>query len=168
MAAPISPLESPPNLSGQGSGGPQNPTSSEPTSATTLRQFACTRCQHRKVKCDRGAPCENCSKGEAECVYVDPPPSRRRKRKAPVDGDLVARLDQAEAMLRSRGVDIDAAFGARPPAPPEQTSVPAKRAILEENNPRPRKGRLVADGDGWKYVEDPFWSVGLSEEVCCH
>jgi Fungal Zn(2)-Cys(6) binuclear cluster domain len=83
-------------------------SSSSPASASaaTTRAHACLLCQQRKVKCSRETPCSGCIKSRAECVYRDPAPPRRRKRRNPEDV-LLARLKRYEQLLENAGVKVD-------------------------------------------------------------
>jgi len=147
------------------------------------RPYACTRCQQRKVKCDRADNCSNCARGKAECIYTNPPPSQRRKRKAPREEELLAKLEHYEQLLRSRGVDVDAALeemkcksalgGSATDQSKKQRMSTAKpvqvsTALKPENTVLVwefRNGRMIAEKDGWTYVEEFFWAPGISEEV---
>jgi hypothetical protein len=83
-------------------------SSTSPASAggVPTRAHACVLCQQRKVKCSRQAPCSSCIKSRAECVYRDPAPPRRRKRRNPED-ILLARLKRYEELLENAGVKVD-------------------------------------------------------------
>jgi hypothetical protein len=74
------------------------------------RAHACVLCQQRKVKCSRETPCSACIKSRVECVYRDPAPPRRRKRRTPED-ILIAKLKRYEELLESAGVKVDLVDG---------------------------------------------------------
>ena len=77
-------------------------------------KYACNLCQQRKVKCDRVIPtCASCIKSKAECIYRDPDPPKRRKRKQFEEEvqPLLAQLRQCEELLKGAGI--------QPPKPPE-------------------------------------------------
>jgi hypothetical protein len=82
---------------------------SSPSSASAggapPRAHACVLCQQRKVKCSRETPCSACIKSRVECVYRDPAPPRRRKRRNPEDV-LLARLKRYEELLQNAGVKV--------------------------------------------------------------
>jgi hypothetical protein len=60
------------------------------------------------VKCDRlPQGCSNCTKANVECIYRQPAPPRRRKRKV-AETDLIIRLRQYEELLRNVGIKVDA------------------------------------------------------------
>lgn len=148
------------------------------------RAFACTRCQLRKVKCDRADTCANCVKGKNDCVYVAPPPSQRRKRKAPVEAELLDKLEHYEKLLKSRGIDLNAALKDVPDKTVEKPTAQLRKQkdsttkVAHQGNPAHgpdsgpaivlwefRNGRMIAENDGWIYVEEFFWASDISEEV---
>lgn len=75
------------------------------------RAHACVLCQQRKVKCSRETPCSACIKSRVECVYRDPAPPRRRKRRTPED-ILLAKLKRYEELLENAGIKVDPVGGA--------------------------------------------------------
>lgn len=75
-----------------------------------FRKHSCTLCQQRKVRCDRQEPCINCTKAQVECIFREPAPVQRRKRKRP-DIDAHATIARYEGILKSLGVDVDALGG---------------------------------------------------------
>lgn len=83
-------------------------TTTSPSAANGLatKSHACVLCQQRKVKCDRISPCSACAKSRVECIYRDPAPPRRRKRRTPEDL-LLARLKRYEELLKNAGVKVD-------------------------------------------------------------
>lgn len=68
--------------------------------------YACTRCSLRKVKCNRQAPCESCTRHNVECIFRPPKPSRRR-REPIIDKSVDERLKRYEALLRQKGINPD-------------------------------------------------------------
>jgi hypothetical protein len=82
-----------------------------PTRGGATRAHACVLCQQRKVKCSRETPCSACIKSRVECVYRDPAPPRRRKRRTPED-ILLAKLKRYEELLENAGVKVDPVGGA--------------------------------------------------------
>lgn len=79
-------------------------TSLLPTPAQGLHRLACSLCARRKVKCDKGEPCANCLKAQAQCLYEIPAPHRHRKRAA--DEDQLARLALYEDLMRKHSIDF--------------------------------------------------------------
>ncbi|KIW20184.1 hypothetical protein PV08_00759 [Exophiala spinifera] len=74
------------------------------------RQLSCTPCRQRKLKCNRGRPCENCVKKNAlqACVYPD---FARRGQNKPVKvKERINRLESALLELSERG---DASLGSK-------------------------------------------------------
>ncbi|KKK25407.1 hypothetical protein P175DRAFT_0521416 [Aspergillus ochraceoroseus IBT 24754] len=68
------------------------------------KRHACSLCARRKVKCDKGDPCSNCHKAQAQCLYEAPNSYRPRKRAA--DEDLIAQLARYENLMRKHNVDF--------------------------------------------------------------
>ncbi|KAL1963069.1 hypothetical protein VTN77DRAFT_8715 [Rasamsonia byssochlamydoides] len=77
------------------------------TNSSSGRQktHACVLCQKRKVKCDRNDPCSGCVKAQVECVFREPLPPRRRKKKSETIHVMVARLKRYEEVLKKNGID---------------------------------------------------------------
>lgn len=78
--------------------------SSLPTAATTQPKrsrilLSCGPCRASKLKCNREAPCSQCTKKAREdlCVYA-PKPTKTKRRAA--RGDMSARLKRLEGMVR--------------------------------------------------------------------
>ncbi|KAI0121110.1 hypothetical protein BJ170DRAFT_145692 [Xylariales sp. AK1849] len=67
-------------------------------------KHACSVCTRRKIKCDKGDPCSNCRKTQAQCLYEAPGPRRPRKRAA--DDDLLTRLAIYEDLMRKNNIDF--------------------------------------------------------------
>ena len=72
-------------------------------SSKPAKVFSCLRCYNRRVKCDRQQPCGGCIKSNAECVFRERPPPRRRKQRTQ-EGALLERLKQYETLLNQSGI----------------------------------------------------------------
>ena len=146
-------------------------SSAEHTIIGPRRRYACQMCQQRKVKCDRQAACMNCQKGGVRCVYKEPAPPKRGKRR-PADTILAARLRQAEELLKEHGIHNGPAtvtnfdtsqdehqndYTANEDMPPRQDSIP----FLHSLGTKTPSGRLVtaANGSKHKYVESDIWTA---------
>lgn len=75
-------------------------SSEEKPSRTTNRSYklaarSCIACHRRKVRCDRGVPCTNCTRCEFTCVY---PKETAEKRPASLQ-NVSDRLERVESML---------------------------------------------------------------------
>ncbi|KFX94439.1 hypothetical protein V490_04339 [Pseudogymnoascus sp. VKM F-3557] len=100
--------------------GPDLPSSAPPV---VVKPKACISCRTRKVKCDKGSPCTNCTLWSLECVY--PSPIRRcpRPRKKPIaflqdtggSADILLSLDErikkAENILKDLASSINGQNG---------------------------------------------------------
>ena len=73
----------------------ERPQKSAPSARIGAR--SCEGCHQRKVRCDRGIPCKNCSRYGMTCVYPvrDPDPER----KTPSLRDIANRLKGIELLL---------------------------------------------------------------------
>lgn len=71
-----------------------------------LKGFSCVSCRQRKVRCDRRAPCMNCTKAERQCNFVAPIRGKRKRTKPPRE-TLHARLRRYEEMLKAYGAKIE-------------------------------------------------------------
>ncbi|EPE03917.1 fungal specific transcription factor domain protein [Ophiostoma piceae UAMH 11346] len=105
-----------------------------PPAHQAVMKHACTSCSRRKIRCDRRQPCTNCvshakisarkagskdkNKNTAaaiDCVYDDPPPVQRYRRRAmprpsaPAD-DLVGRLRVYEDLLQKNNIALPDMF----------------------------------------------------------
>lgn len=70
------------------------------------RGHSCVLCQQRKVRCDKQKPCANCVKAGAECKVIPPQPPRRRRKK-PLERDLIGQLKKYETLLAQNGIKFD-------------------------------------------------------------
>ena len=109
-------------------------------------KYACNLCQQRKVKCDRLIPtCASCIKSKVECIYRDPDPPKRRKRKHFEEEvqPLLAQLRLYEELLKGAGI--------QPPKPPEieQNSERTPGETTDsENRPTDWKQQLLQASNG--------------------
>ncbi|TKW56242.1 putative transcriptional regulatory protein [Colletotrichum tanaceti] len=81
-------------------------TSPQSTAPPRQPKHACSLCARRKVKCDKAAPCSNCVKSSAQCLYEVKGPVQPRPRKRAADEELLARLRAYEELMRKNGVDF--------------------------------------------------------------
>lgn len=134
-------------------------SAAQPHSA--LQKHSCSLCQQRKVKCDRRGPCANCTKAQAECIFREPAPVRRRKRKAP-ETDPYAALARYEMILNRLGVNLDTFDGDDTPSKaPEESVQPAHAAAMKEAGRAERAngtgfvntGRLIIREGRSRYLE---------------
>lgn len=59
---------------------------------------SCLRCHERKVRCDKGKPCNKCVRLNVSCEYPGPKRVKRRPPKTTVT-DVIARLEQLEQSI---------------------------------------------------------------------
>lgn len=124
---------------------------------------SCLRCHERKVRCDKGSPCNKCVRLGVPCQYPGPRRGKRRPPKTTVT-DVVTRLEQLERSITTLGR----------PGPSQQNTSPdieSRPPALKENNAstictlteaRPSQhGILVNDGS---YIDEPLLSRVLEKE----
>lgn len=94
-----------------------------------LGSRSCRACHQRKIRCDRGVPCTNCSRHDITCVY--PAKDRDVSRKSPTLQNISDRLERLEILL-SRFAEINqdtprpaAGRGGNGPGIDSQTQIPA-------------------------------------------
>ncbi|KAF7180236.1 hypothetical protein CNMCM7691_009403 [Aspergillus felis] len=132
-------------------GSPRSPlrASNRPT-----RVLACVLCQQRKVRCDRGFPCANCVRAQAQCV---PATQVRRRRRFP-ERELLERLRRYEDLLRQNNIQFQALHNSvveKPSSTREDRSYDRtsdeklERDSQEEGTP----------GSETKYEAKSFWRV---------
>lgn len=75
-----------------------NDTESSPQEppAKKQRTLACQRCRYRKQKCEDSRPCQNCIKGDEECLPTQPAPRPH------VESEYVRILEERVAELEAR------------------------------------------------------------------
>lgn len=135
---------------------------------------SCLRCHERKVRCNKGSPCDKCQRMNLQCVYPGP---KRAKRRAPKANstEMTARLEQLEQSI--------AELAGQPTPPAQPTNQPSsarispsvERALSSDASPsvtaRPstsvdtaetsHRGFLAKNGS---YVDEPFLSRVLEKE----
>jgi Fungal Zn(2)-Cys(6) binuclear cluster domain len=141
--------DSPPSAASGGGGA---------TSLGLEAKYSCLTCHRRKVKCDRGRPCGNCTRNNSDCEYRAPPAPRRKKKAQ--DQVLLAKLARYEEHMKKHGIEVEepksisqdedelevdrdeeASKVADPPKKPTPPSV------------KMEPGTLVLDGGKTRYLE---------------
>jgi hypothetical protein len=120
--------------------------------------FSCLVCQQRKVKCNRHNPCATCKRTGASCVYTTFERPKRRIR-AVVESNLIARLQRCEELLASNGIQLDPCEFDKSPEYVAQQQTGIKQEVF-----KPGKGRLVKKRNGSRYLENNLWD-SLSKEL---
>ncbi|KAJ5788517.1 hypothetical protein N7457_003507 [Penicillium paradoxum] len=162
--------------------------SSEPPSSSSR---SCMTCRRRKVRCNKRAPCSNCTRTGTDCVF--PPPGRApRKSKSSPDTELLSRLRRLEGVIdhlrKGAGVEIPTTTSTKAPSPKIGSSraqgetvapasiptelQPQESCPFEQSDPKkhaPDKfenefGRLVIDEGRSRYVSNRLWS-SLGDEI---
>ncbi|GIC90226.1 uncharacterized protein Aud_006658 [Aspergillus udagawae] len=132
-------------------GSPRSPLRVE---TRPTRVLACVLCQQRKVRCDRGFPCANCVRAQAQCV---PATQVRRRRRFP-ERELLERLRRYEDLLRQNNIQFQ----------PLHHSVVEKASSTREDRSYGRTSDVKLERDSQeeatpgsetKYEAKNFWSV---------
>ncbi|CAK7218189.1 hypothetical protein SBRCBS47491_003425 [Sporothrix bragantina] len=140
-------------------------------SPSAAHKHACASCARRKIRCDRQQPCSNCEAQarmsakrskrndgsfadhelDTGCVYVEPPPVQRHRRKlaratsSTLADDLVDRLRAYEELLSKNGIALPQALAQK------------KRDIKQYSLPRPPSRGDNNDSDDRVLVDDRIW-----------
>jgi len=75
----------------------EHPYQESPLQKYRVGARSCRACHQRKVRCDRGVPCTNCSRCGITCMY--PTKDREVTRKAPTLQTISNRLERLEVLL---------------------------------------------------------------------
>ncbi|KAJ5682413.1 hypothetical protein N7462_005578 [Penicillium macrosclerotiorum] len=140
---------------------------------------SCLRCHERKVRCDKGSPCNKCLRLNVSCQYPGPRRAKRRPPKTTVT-DVVARLEQLERSImtlagnkttdqpvqtaHSAQVNPTSALNTTRNAPvmptlASITGAPSNQRSIDD--PLSHHGFLVKDG---AYIDEPLLSRVLEKE----
>lgn len=124
---------------------PQGPQSRKPESARS-----CLACHRRKVRCDRGSPCTNCSRCGFTCAY----PSKENHGKVQTLQHISGRLERLENMI----IRLSEVQGSELPATEPETQIDQEQS---ENIPSSSTRNLhdswellLNDGQGVHYVNN--------------
>ncbi|KAF3398006.1 Bikaverin cluster transcription factor bik5 [Penicillium rolfsii] len=134
---------------------------------------SCLRCHERKVRCDRGIPCNKCVRLNVPCQYPGPRRAKRRPPKTTVT-DVVARLEQLERSIttlagnRMAGGSTEAnqaSVGTNAQAQVAPVSLPSDSEQSSSGRPARDEeshcGFLSRDG---RYIDEPLLSRVLEKE----
>lgn len=127
------------------------PTSS---SGLQLNKRSCSRCNQRKVRCDKIYPCSACVKAEVQCSFPGPKRARRILKRPPVS-ELLTRLKHLEE-------EVEQLRSTRPNPDIDHTPVLDEHPNLEKAVKR--KELLVLKEGKSRYVSDEA-SVALGQKV---
>ncbi|KAK6447179.1 hypothetical protein FP744_10003429 [Trichoderma asperellum] len=138
--------------------------------SSDLKGYSCVSCRQRKVRCDRRAPCMNCTKAEKQCNFIAPVRGKRKRTK-PLRETLHARLKRYEEMLKAYGAKIEPSDGTdmsdsetesqshNTPASSDGTIIIVKSQ--EPEDPLPPK--FIMKEGASRYYDSALWS-NLSED----
>jgi len=139
------------------------PTSSKPA------QLSCTNCRHRKVKCDKTAPCSACRRSNIECVFPTRPFKPRGKQggSRARNVEIAKRLNRLEGLMSKLGGEGAAhALLQEAEARDEPSGSPRPEAHRQSSSQSPNSQgpEPMLKPDGSRYLSSDFWS-SLSGEV---
>ena len=99
-------------------------------SSRPVKIFSCLRCYNRRVKCDKEQPCGGCLKSNAECVFRERPPPRRRKARTQEEA-LLERLKRYEVLLDQSGIDPNSTIKDPQHGAPKIATTPSNASATE-------------------------------------
>ena len=142
------------------------PTSSKPA------QLSCTNCRHRKVKCDKTAPCSACRRSNIECVFPTRPFKPRGKQggSRARNVEIAKRLNRLEGLMSKLGGEGAAhallqEADARDDSSDSQRPEPRRQSSSQSPQSPSSKGpEPLLKTDGTRSLSSNFWS-SLSGEV---
>jgi len=142
------------------------PTSSKPA------QLSCTNCRHRKVKCDKTAPCSACRRSNIECVFPTRPFKPRGKQggSRARNVEIAKRLNRLEGLMSKLGGEGAAhallqEADARDDSSDSQRPEPHRQSSSQSPQSPSSKGpEPLLKLDGTRSLSSNFWS-SLSGEV---
>lgn len=108
---------------------------------------SCLGCHRRKVRCDRGVPCTNCSRCGFTCEY----PTKDSDGKAPTLQSISGRLERLESMISNLAQGQVSGPISEEPEP--QVDGVANRSPSDQNSQGSWE-LLLNDGQGVHYVNN--------------
>jgi hypothetical protein len=117
-----------------------------------LNARSCVTCRRRKVKCDKQAPCSNCSKAGSQCVFPAPGRAPRRPRTGTKvvserEAELLKRLRRLEGVVEELSGQVEIEAIKHSPSS-DNSSMHRDDATGESNNAKPNSVRVVGMDEG--------------------
>ncbi|KAI2003071.1 hypothetical protein LOZ51_000144 [Ophidiomyces ophidiicola] len=119
-------------------------------------QLSCMLCRHRKLRCDRSQPCQNCSKRGQSCVYVNAANNNAHGKPGPSAKQYPAYLNGLHDRIRHLEAIVLNLVGPR--ASVADSSDPQDEPHIAES-----VERLSIDDDGSSYFGSSTWQAILDE-----
>ncbi|QYT01977.1 Zn(2)-C6 fungal-type domain-containing protein [Trichoderma simmonsii] len=117
-------------------------------------QLSCTYCRQKKLKCDRGHPCDNCAKRNQSqsCQYANPAVRNRtaQARRVTYSGDIAERNQSADSAAIRVGV---------PDNDGRQEDLSARTLLQEIGTP----GTMHGDQMGTRWFDDTHWQAIMDD-----
>ena len=141
--------------------------------------MSCVMCKKRKVRCDKGHPCENCARKQIDCVYnkngkrrTRGPGKQRAGERIEQMTSRVAQLERVLGKLRSGGHGEKSPLGQENLESVSQAASAKKSMNTESVQPaedgndldRSAARLLVKEGKS-QYIRNNFWAT-INDEVC--
>ncbi|KAL4813355.1 fungal-specific transcription factor domain-containing protein [Aspergillus spinulosporus] len=125
---------------------------------------SCTRCNQRKIGCDRRCPCSRCLKAGAECTYPGNKRAPRKLKRPPISAILahVGELEEEVERLRSASGVLSHDTNTHSTAASQSGSPNTQQTSTA--GPETPKGRLVVHSGRSRYVGDEA-SVVLGNKI---
>lgn len=105
-----------------------------------LNKRSCTRCNQRKVRCDKRNPCNACIKAEVQCNYPGPKRARRTLNRPPIS-ELVARLKYLEGEVAQLRSSSGSSHSTDPTQSPEESNATKPELLVRKEG----KSRYIGD-----------------------
>lgn len=153
--------------------GSPNQTFQSPQRGVARTVLNCTSCRHRKVKCNKTTPCDQCLESGIECIYptrrIRPTRAQRDASEAR-DKELLGRIRHLESLLASNTDAFAAGSNTRTPGTLLQPSLDSPFSGLHSTNAEtgvPVDDHYTAfikrQKEGTRHLNGTFWS-SLSDE----
>ncbi|OOF94910.1 hypothetical protein ASPCADRAFT_516279 [Aspergillus carbonarius ITEM 5010] len=144
----LAPAGSKPTISDEGS---NNSSHLSPYNGIKIMPYTCQSCIKRKVKCDRVIPtCSSCNKGNASCIYREPTPRTRKRKRRPSE-NVNDRLVHYEKILQDNGLLSTEVESSR-------RSVQETTSHRDSTHADPTKAGKLISGEGKsRYVGSSLW-----------
>ncbi|KAJ5620786.1 hypothetical protein N7510_004770 [Penicillium lagena] len=98
-------------------------------------QLSCTACRRRKLKCDRGDPCDNCRRRNEQhlCTYLPPNLNQRNPKKSGKSKSRLDRLEKLVTELNAKVQQVDPSHQGYPVSLATQNDTNLSHATLGDN-----------------------------------
>lgn len=158
---------------------PDVSSQSRSPAASRRVERSCVICHRRKVRCDKQAPCSQCSRGGYTCLYPQTGPPVRRVRKTTIT-DVASRISELEKTLIAVSREHEVQLSIRPSSNTNSSHVVASHTTSPTFEPRPRRTEseaadespsdeiLLKKGTSSQYFNEVLFSRVIEQVRCFH